>query len=99
MTCQFVANVQEGDQRGLQGECVYPNNVREMGPVAMLFKWYARRAERCPQYTREALVSFFTEDPEGAAAAAGSAAGLGAAAPPHPAWLQDHSGYVLGVPG
>ena len=99
VTCQFDANVQEGDQRGLQGKCVYPNNMREMGPVAMLFKWYARRAERCPQYTREALVSFFTEDPEGAAAAAGSAAGLGAAAPPHPAWLQDHSGYVLGIPG
>jgi hypothetical protein len=89
VTCQFDSNVQEGDQRGLQGKCVYPNNMREMGPVAMLFKWYARRAERCPQYGREALVDFFAEEPGGAVAAA----------PAPPAWLHEHSGYVLGVPG
>ena len=85
VTCQFDSNVQEGDQRGQQGKCVYPASAREMGPVAMLFKWYSRRAERCPLYDRDAMVNFFT-------------CGRGGDAPT-PKWLLDHWGYILGVPG
>ena len=59
--CQFDAHVQKGDQRGQRGKDVYPTVLERLGPVYLLFKWYAKRDEYSGSLDIQALPRAFAD--------------------------------------
>jgi len=67
VSCQYDEAKQRCDTKGRAGQPVRPAAVPTLGPVATLFRWYARRSNRLGSFSPDDLAPKPVVDREGAA--------------------------------